>query len=241
MLGLSIITAVGCVAVVFFGSAVQASVGIGMGMLSAPVLALADPDFVPAAIVLSVIPLSGAMAWSERHHIDRRHLALTLGGRVPGTLIGAALAAALADDVLGVIIALTVIAAVAVSIVGRRFRPTETAMAAAGMASGITSTATGVGGPPIALAYQHHDPEVMRATLSSFFAVGAVMSTIALIGVGELGAREVELSLLVLPGVLAGVAVAGPLRRRLTAAQIRPAVLVLCSVAAGALLLRSVT
>jgi len=71
------------VIVVFVGATVQASLGIGLGMIAAPILAIADPDFVPVAIIVAVIPLSGMVAWTERRHIDRRGVAFTLGGRVP--------------------------------------------------------------------------------------------------------------------------------------------------------------
>ncbi len=72
VVGLPIFAALACVLVVYVGTTVQASLGIGLGMLSSPVLALTDSDFIPVAIILAVIPLSSSVAWSERAHIDRR-------------------------------------------------------------------------------------------------------------------------------------------------------------------------
>ena len=57
MFGLSVGMALACVFVVFIGATVQASIGIGVGMIASPVLALADPDFIPVAILLCVLPL----------------------------------------------------------------------------------------------------------------------------------------------------------------------------------------
>ena len=59
MLGLSIPVALMCIGIVFVGSAIQASIGIGLGMLAAPFLTLVDPSFVPVAIVICVVPLTG--------------------------------------------------------------------------------------------------------------------------------------------------------------------------------------
>lgn len=239
VLGLSPVLAVACVVIVFVGAAVQGSLGIGLGMISSPVLAIADTDFIPTAIVLAVIPLSGAVAWAERTSIDRRGLALTLIGRVPGVIAGAAVAALLSDEVLAVLVAGSVIVAVAVSIVGKKFVAGDVALAAAGLTSGFMTTTTGVGGPPMALTYQHSDPAVMRGTVSAFFTVGAVMSLAALAVAGEFGRRQLELAAFLLPSIFLGIAVAHLVRDRLDASIVRPAVLVVCTTSALVLLVKT--
>lgn len=241
MAGLSIGVAIACVLAVYIGSAVQASVGVGLGMLSSPVLALSDPDFIPVVIVMAVLPLTGAMAWSERSHVERRDLAVTLGARVPGVALGAAVAAWSSDELLGVLVAGSVLLAVVVSITTRRFSPSQAARIGAGFTSGFMGTSTGVGGPPMALAYQHSDPPTMRGTISAYFAVGAVMSLGGLAIAGEIGRRQLELGALVLPGVFLGVATARLVRDRLNPQTVRAAVLVVCAVSALALLIKTLT
>jgi hypothetical protein len=54
----------------------------------------------------------------------------------------------------------------------------------------------------MAITYQNADPLVARATLALFFGVGAVMSMVALTLSGEIGQRQLELALLLLPGVI---------------------------------------
>lgn len=239
VLGLSPGLAIACIVVVFIGAAIQGSLGIGLGMISSPVLAIADTDFIPTAIVLAVIPLSGAVAWAERASIDRRGLALTLIGRVPGVIVGAAVAALLSDEMLAVLVAGSVIVAVAVSIVGKKFVAGDAALVAAGLTSGFMTTTTGVGGPPMALTYQHSDPATMRGTVSAFFAVGAVMSLVALAVAGEFGQRQLELGAFLLPSILLGIATAHVVRDRLDASIVRPAVLVVCTASALVLLVKT--
>ncbi|NND73558.1 MAG: sulfite exporter TauE/SafE family protein [Ilumatobacter sp.] len=239
MIGLSIGAVAACVLIVYVGAAVQASLGIGLGMISSAVLALVDTDFIPVAIVLSVIPLSGSVAFADRAHIDRRGLGWTLGGRIPGVVLGAIVAASLSDRLLSLLVAGTVLVSVAASITTSRFEPRDGALVAAGLTSGFMGTATGVGGPPIALVYQHSDPATMRSTISAFFALGAVMSMLALTVAGEVGRRQLELSLMLLPSIVIGVVTARLVRHRLRAAVVRPAVLVLCSASAGALLVET--
>lgn len=239
MLGLSIGMATVCIVAVYLGATVQASVGIGLGMIAAPVLALADPEFIPVALVISVIPLTASIAFADRHHVETRGFLLALGGRVPGVIAGALVAAALSTDVIALLVSGSVLLAVGVSVTAKRFHPSDPALVAAGLASGFTGTTTGVGGPPMALVYQHSDPATMRSTISAFFAIGALMSITALWIAGEVGRRQLELAAMLLPAVILGTVTAHLVRHRLDPAIVRPAVLGICTVTSIALLIRT--
>jgi uncharacterized membrane protein YfcA len=239
MFGLSAGVAIACILTVYLGATVQASIGIGLGMIASPVLAFADPDFIPAAIMLAVLPLTFTVAWVDREHVEKRDVGFALIGRVPGTIVGALVVAAPSDQVLAVMVALSVLVAVVASIAGRIFRPTDRALMVAGLASGFAGTTTGVGGPPMALTYQNSDPATMRATISAFFAIGALMSVAALTLAGQIGTRQIQLTLLILPAVGLGIVTARLLKDYLRPTVVRPAVLVICTVAAIALLVES--
>ncbi|HYN34056.1 MAG TPA: sulfite exporter TauE/SafE family protein [Ilumatobacteraceae bacterium] len=239
MFGLSIGVALACVFVVFIGATVQASIGIGVGLIASPVLAMADPDFIPVAILLCILPLTFTVAWLDRRHIQRRQVGFALLGRVPGVVAGALIVAALSDRMLAVMVAVSVFIAVAASLTGRRFHPTDRSLMVAGLASGFAATTTGVGGPPMALTYQHSDPATMRSTISAFFLFGALMSVAALALAGEVGVRQWQLTALLMPPIALGVIAARLLQHRLDPSVVRPAVLVMCSVAALALLVET--
>lgn len=91
----------------------------------------------------------------------------------------------------------------------------------------------------MALTYQHSDPAVMRGTVSAFFTVGAVMSLAALAVAGEFGRRQLELAAFLLPSIFLGIATAHVVRDRLDASIVRPAVLVVCTASAVALLVET--
>lgn len=241
VVGLSVGVALACVAVAFVGAAVQGTLGIGMGMVTAPFLALADRDFIPGAIVLAVIPLTVGIVARERSHVDRRGAWLALVGRVPGVIIGSVAVALTGPRFLAVLVGTSVLGAVTASVTALRFRPSPRALVAAGMASGFTGTTTGVGGPPMAFVYQHADPRVTRSTLSAFFTVGSVMSAVALTSAGLLGTRQWHLAALLLPGVVAGLAVAQVFANRLRGERVRPWILALCAASAVALLVEEFT
>jgi uncharacterized protein len=241
MFGLPLGVAIACVLVVYVGATVQASIGIGLGMIASPVLALADTAFIPVAIMLAVVPLTFAIAWVDRRHIEPREVGFALIGRVPGTIVGALVVAALSDRVLAVMVATSVLLAVVSSITGRLFQPTDRALVVAGLASGFAGTTTGVGGPPMALTYQNSDPATMRATISAFFAIGALMSIGALALAGEIGVRQLQLTALILPGVVLGVVTSRHVKDLLRPEVVRPAVLVICTIASVALVVETFT
>jgi uncharacterized membrane protein YfcA len=109
----------------------------------------------------------------------------------------------------------------------------------AGFVSGITGTATSIGGPPLAILYQHHPPSVLRPTLAAYFMIGAALSLVGLGVAGELRLDVLLLALLLSPLLLVGVMLSVSVRRRLPRKQVRTAVLVVCAASALALLVRS--
>jgi uncharacterized membrane protein YfcA len=238
--GIPVWLALACVALVLVGAAVQGALGIGMGMIASPLLTIADHDFVPGAIVISVLPLSVAVIAQEYHRVDRRGAGLALLGRAPGVVLGAFATTWAGPRLLALLVSGSVLVAVVASLLGLRFRPTNRALVIAGVTSGFTGTATGVGGPPMAITYQHADPLTARATLALFFGVGAVMSLVGLMATGAVGVRQWQLALLLLPGVLIGFAGSNWLTRHLHGRRARSFVLTLCAASAIALLVEEV-
>lgn len=221
-----------CLLIVFVGALVQGTVGVGLGMLGAPLLALVDPDFVPVGILLPVVPLSMTMAWRERHHVDRSGIAWAVAGRVPGTIVGAWVVGHADGSVLTLMIGIVVLLAVAASLAGVRFAPTRRNLAIAGAASGFTGTSAGIGGPPMALTYQHGDPRTIRSTLAVYFMIGLTISFVSLAIGGVIDGRQVRLGLLLVPASVLGTIAAPTFARRVHPDRVRVGVLVLCAVSA---------
>jgi len=232
--------AVGCMVVVFVGALVQSSIGIGLGLIASPILGLVDPEFVPVALLVAILPMTIAMAVRERESIDRTGIGWAIGGRVPGTIVGAWIAAQASHTTLAIVIAVVVLCAVIGSASGIHFAPTKRNLAISGAASGFGGTAAGIGGPPMALTYQHSDPATMRSTLALFFVVGIFISFTTLGIAGVIGRRELQLGLLLVPASLLGVWVSKYTAQRLPAERVRPLVLLLCAISAIILLLEAI-
>lgn len=235
MSGLELVVAVGAV---FVGAVVQGSVGFGLGLVAAPVLALVEPGLVPGPLLVSITVLTALVAVRERIALDLRGLAWALAGRVPGTVAGAVVVASLSPRALSSALAVVVLLGVALSVVGWDPEPRPALLFSAGAASGFMGTTTSVGGPPVALAYQRSSGPELRATLGAFFLVGCLMSIAALSLTGSLGAADLRAATVLLPAVVVGHLVSGPLRPWVDRSGTRTAVLVVSAAAAGGLLVQ---
>jgi uncharacterized membrane protein YfcA len=176
--------------------------------------------------------MSLTMVRHEHHAIDRAAVGWILVGRVPGTIAGAVIVVLVATSTLSIIVGVVVLASVAMSAVGRRIAVNPRSCVAAGVESGVMGTAAGIGGPPLALLFQHHEGAVIRSTLAASFFFGTLLSLVSLAIAGEVHANQLWLALGLTPAVLSGFLAARGLRRVLDRGWLRPAVLVFACVSA---------
>jgi uncharacterized membrane protein YfcA len=232
---LKLLLAAGVVAV---GALVQGAVGFGLALLSAPLLALLEPRLVPGPLIFAGLALTVAMAVRERASIHVGGVGWALAGRVPGTVVGAAVLTVLAARTLGIVLGALVLAAVAMTAFGPRIRPGPLALLLAGVLSGFMGTTASIGGPPVAMVYQHESGARIRGTLSAYFTFGATMSLVALAVIGRFGTWELLAAIALLPGVLAGAVLAERATAWLDAGRTRIAVLAVSGISGVLLLLR---
>lgn len=221
------------------GFTLQGAVGFGMGILGTPILMLIDPRLVPGPVLASTMVFTLMVTVRERRGIDLHGLGWALAGRVAGTAPAAAVLAVLPRNELSRVFGLMVLLAVAISVSGVRVRPRPATLLAGGVLSGLLGTVAAVGGPPIALLYQHASGARFRGTLSSLFLVGTMISIAALVPAGRFGGAELRLTLFLLPGALFGFVVSRRLASRLDRGYTRPAVLAVAALAGLIVVVRS--
>jgi len=221
------------------GATIQGLVGLGLGLVSAPVVTLLDPSLMPEVMLVLAALLPMLTLIRSHDEIDWRGLAWVLSARVPGTAVGVLFLALFADRYIGVAVGLMVLLGVALTIRAVEVPVRPTTLAVAGLISGAAGTATSIGGPPVALLYQHRSPSQIRSTLAVLFTVGAVMSLIGIWLGGHFEVRLLLLALLLTPCLAVGAWAGDRLRGVFPDDRIRFAVLAVCAASAVALLLRS--
>ena len=211
------------------GFTLQGAVGFGMGILGSPILILIDSRLVPGPVLASSMVFTALLTVRERSAIDLGGLRWAIVGRAAGTIPGAAVLAVLPAEQLSLLFGGIVLVAVAISISGLRVEPRPVSLVVGGALSGIMGTIASIGGPPLALLYQHAPGARVRGTLSSIFLIGSLISLVALTLVGRFGRDELRLTLALLPGVLFGFVVSRRIASRLDRGYTRRAVLTIAT------------
>jgi uncharacterized protein len=221
------------------GAIVQSGVGMGMGLIAAPLIALLDPSLMPVAPLILGATISLLGVGKDARHADLRGLGWAIAGRVAGTVAGVWVVAVVPVRVLSVAVGVMVLLAVGFTTGAVHVPRTPRTLLVAGAIAGVTGTSTSIAGPPVALVYQRESGSRIRGTLAVFFFVGTMMSLAALAVAGHMSGRSAVTGLALVPFVLAGFAVSGPLRRYLDQGRIRAGVLVVAAASAVVLIVRS--
>lgn len=191
-------------AAVLIASCLQASIGFGMGMLAAPVVALVDPSLIPGTLIMLAAVVTLAVTVREREDIDMSGTGWALLGRVPGTIAGGLLLTVIPERTLALLIAAVVLVGVTVTSLGWVPVPRPRTLMLAGATSGVLGTATSIGGPPMALVWQRNSGARLRGTMSGFFLVGSLMSIGVLAATGAVHADTFRMCALLLPAIVGG-------------------------------------
>lgn len=190
--------------VVFIGSAIQGIIGYGVGLFSAPLLFLIDPAFVPTPLIIigGILPLLVLRA--NVHAVIPRDLTIALPAGLVGVVIAYLLVGLLARGTWQWLFGVLIVLAVVVSVLRFDIQPKPLTIGIGSLLSGCMGTITGVGGPPLGVAFQHAEPARVRGTLSAIFVPMSLVTLIALYFLDRLGWREVWLAASMLPAVFAG-------------------------------------
>ena len=226
-------------AAVFVGAVVQGGVGFGLGLVAVPVLVLLDPAVMPGAIQVVNLTLPLFTLAAEWRRVDWRGVGFAILGRLPGSVIGGLIVVYISVYTLGVLAGVMVLVAVGLTARAVSLPRNGFTITTAGFVSGITGTATGIGGPPIALIYQTAKGPEIRATLAMYFCLSAAQSLVILALVDHLPARALTVGATLIVPMIAGFLVSGPLRRYLDGGKVRVAVLAVASFSALILIVQS--
>lgn len=189
-----------------FASAAQATTGFGYALVAVPIFALAvDTRTAVVATTALGFFLTAGTGYRERAHVQVPTARRIFLASLVGMPLGLLLLARLDGRWLSLIIGGTVLAMVFLTWRGVNLPRGVGVEYGAGLTSGVLLTATGMNGPPIALALQalNHPAREFRATMQRIF---AGQDLIAVAAFGALGFLNIEVAAVMLGG-LAGIPV----------------------------------
>ena len=226
---------------VLVGSVVQGSIGFGVNLLAAPFVAIVVPEALPATMTLVALPIAITTVRREHHAVDRLALPWMLIGAVPGTLIGLVVVSEVSGESLALVVGSITLVGVVLSTVVPPLPHRASAALGAGFLSNIFGTASSVGGPPVALLFQHREGPTARSTLGAFFAVSATMSLIGFVITETVTVDHVWFALGLAPFMVTGLWSSRHLHPFVDGGWLRPAVLALSAIAGIAAIVRGLT
>ena len=221
---------------VMLAACIQGTIGIGFALIVAPVMAFLKPELLPVSLLILMLPLNLFTVLRERQAIDWTGSGWITLGRLFGAFAGASILAALSPRALYLLIGSATIAAALATVIAPVFSPNRSAFVTVGLLTGISETATGIGGPPLALAYQHHRPEVLRSTLACCFLVGQLLSLGVLGAGGRTNLQQLASAALLVPFLAIGGLASSFMRHRVNERILRGLVLIF-AVTSGAILM----
>ena len=226
---------------VLVGSVVQGSIGFGVNLLAAPFVAIVVPEALPAAMTFVALPIAITTVRREHHAVDRLALPWMVAGALPGTLLGLLIVREVSGESLALVVGSVTLIGVVLSTVVPPLPHRADSALGAGFLSNIFGTASSVGGPPVALLFQHREGPTARSTLGAFFTVSALMSLVGYVIAETITGDQVLFGLALAPFMIAGLWTSRHLHPFVDAGWLRPAVLALSSIAGIAAIVRGLS
>lgn len=219
--------------VLLCGGCLQGSIGFGMAVVALPFLIVIEPALLPQSMLLASMPFAILMALRTWGDCEWRDVVFISLARMPGTLVAVWLLGILSQDFIALTAAILVIAAVIISIRAPAINRTMPVLGIAGFVSGLFTATAAIGGPPIALIFQHETGAKIRSTMS-FMAVISLTFTVLILSVGgQLDGTDLRTGLSIAPAPLVGLYLSRFLIPY-SDQRLRTFVLVICAAAAVA-------
>jgi uncharacterized membrane protein YfcA len=146
----------------------------------------------------------------------------------------------MSGHVYDLVFSLAVLLGVVISLAGWHIRLTLKNLFITAIGSGFVSTVSAVGGPPLALVYQHEAAPKIRGTLSAIFLIGTPISLVGLWWAGRFGWPEFALGMLLMPAIGVGFLFSRYTAGRLSDKSTRPTVLALSAATAIIVMIRAI-
>jgi uncharacterized protein len=223
---------------VLVGAVIQGAVGMGVGLVAAPIVTLLDPSLMPGSLLVCGFFMPAMSLATEHRHVDPR-VGWVFAGRLAGTLPGVLVVALLPPEQLAVGVGILTLVAVVLTVHTFVVPVTRSTLAGAGFLSAVGATTASIGGPPLALVYQRSDPKTLRSTTAVVFVVGSALSMAALAAAGQMSMEELLTGLAFFPFFGVGFLLSLPLRPHLGGRVFRYSVLAVVTASALAVIVRA--
>jgi len=189
-------------------SILQMVTGVTAGMIIVPLLAMISYTLIPVPIAFASLALTIMMTYKGRNHIDTTNIFPIAVGMVAGILFSIFILKNIELKYMGVVFGSAILIAVYFSIKIPTFILTKKISYAGGFIAGIMGATAAVGGKVIALLFQNHPLESLKATLAFLYTLFSLVMLLIFFAFGEFSSSQFISGFYMMPGFIIGFFVA---------------------------------
>ncbi|HAF68062.1 MAG TPA: hypothetical protein DCX77_03395 [Acidimicrobiaceae bacterium] len=222
------------------GGGVQATLGIGAGLVAGPALTVIEPELLPGPMLAMamVVNVRNAVADRQSTHVLAWKRALL--GAPLGLGLGAVVLSFTNVKTLSLLVSFFVLGAVALQLSGLKPPSGTISDYIAGTATAFSSTVAALPGPMFVVFHGHRPPGTIRGTLASFMLLVTPAILLFLAIDGRFGFRQFALAVALAPGMFLGLLLGKALRPRISIDRFRVIILSVASLSAVAVIIRTI-
>tara|TARA_Y100000766_G_scaffold116633_1_gene100305 strand:+ start:3046 stop:3765 length:720 start_codon:yes stop_codon:yes gene_type:complete len=222
------------------GGGVQATLGIGAGLVAGPALTVIEPELLPGPMLAMamVVNVRNAVADRQSTHVLAWKRALL--GAPLGLGLGAVVLSFTNVKTLSLLVSFFVLGAVALQLSGLKPPSGTISDYIAGTATAFSSTVAALPGPMFVVFHGHRPPGTVRGTLASFMLLVTPAILLFLAIDGRFGFRQFALAVALAPGMFLGLLLGKALRPRISIDRFRVIILSVASLSAVAVIIRTI-
>jgi len=225
--------------IIIISSVLQMATGVSVGVIIVPFLAMISYALIPSPIILASLVLTSMMAYKGKQHIDTKNLPQIGFGMLLGIFVSLAILINIKFEYLGVVYGIFILISVLISIKVKNFKLNSTINYIGGFISGVMGATALSGGHILALLFQNHKLESIKASLSFFYTLFSITLLIIFYIYGKFTYNDMILGFYMIPGFLIGYFISPYFVKYFNKDYTKVVVLTMASIGAVMLIIKS--
>ena len=225
--------------ILIVASVLQMATGVSVGMIIVPFLAMISYTLIPLPIAFASLTLTVMMAYQGRKHIDVKNVPQVSLGMLVGILVAIYIFKQIHFDYLGVIFGLFILLSVFVSLKVKTFKLGAGINYGGGFIAGLMGAIAAVGGQVLALIFQNHPLESIKATLAFLYTIFTLVMLVLFYLFGEFSYGQMISGFYMMPGFIVGFIISPRFTHYFNPKYTKPLVLIMATFGALALIGKS--
>ena len=194
--------------ILIVSSILQMATGVTAGMIIVPFLAMISYTLIPVPIAFASLALTAMMAFKGREYIDTKNMLQISLGMLAGILLSILILKNIQFEYLGLIFGVFILISICISIKIKRFTLNKKLNYSGGFIAGIMGSMAAVGGQILALLFQNHPLESLKATLAFLYTLFSTVMLIVFFMFGEFSYSQLISGFYMMPGFIIGFFIA---------------------------------